>query len=175
MTSPQHRVRPSHRTLRLSLGTLAAALVLAGAPSHLWAQDPAAAAPTAKAASAGVYSEPQARRGEAAYRTNCVSCHSAKAYTGESFKLAWVSRSAYDIFDVIRTLMPEDNPGALPRQDYVDIVAYMLSLNGYPAGSAELPPEDDALKSVKIDDPPPPGPAAVGADRGRARRAVARR
>lgn len=106
-------------------------------------------------ASAGVYTNPQARRGEATYQANCVACHSAKAYTGEDFKVAWLTRSVFDIFDVIRTLMPEDNPGGLPRQDYIDIVAYMLSLNGYPAGERELPTEDDGLKAVKIDDPPP--------------------
>lgn len=106
-------------------------------------------------ASSGVYTEPQARRGESVYRSNCVNCHSAKSYTGEDFRLAWLTRSAFDIFDLISTLMPEDNPGMLARQEYVDIVAYMLSLNGYPTGQRELPVEDDALRLVKIDEPPP--------------------
>jgi hypothetical protein len=68
--------------------------------------------------------------------------------------VAWVSKSAYDVFDVIRTQMPEDNPGALERQEYVDVVAYIFSLNAYPAGAADLPGDDDGLKKVRIDNPP---------------------
>ena len=33
--------------------------------------------------------------------------------------------------------MPDDNPGLLDRQSYVDIVAYMFWLNGYPEGMTE--------------------------------------
>jgi hypothetical protein len=76
----------------------------------------------------------------------------------ETFKVAWVSRSAFDIFDQIRKLMPEDNPGILSAQQYADVVAYMFSLNGYPAGQAELPAQDEPLKRVKIDAPPRPSP-----------------
>ena len=112
----------------------------------------------------GVFTDVQARRGEESYKINCVSCHSAKAYTGEAFKVAWLTRTAYDIFDLIRTQMPEDNPGALPRQEYVDIVAYLFSLNGYPTGAQDLPGDDDGLKKVKIDAPPgAPAPAPAPA------------
>jgi len=135
-------------------------MVLAGS-SAARAQDTTAPANGERAVSSGVYPDAQARRGEESYKINCVSCHSAKAYTGEAFRIAWLSRTAYDIFDLIRTQMPEDNPGALPRQDYVDIVAYLFSLNGYTVGAEELPREDDGLKKVKID--APPGGVAPGA------------
>ena len=59
--------------------------------------------------------------------------------------MAWVSKTAYDIFDVIRTQMPEDNPGSLERAQYVDIVAYIFSLNAIPAGTADMPGEDAAM------------------------------
>lgn len=118
------------------------------------AQDTVAAAPAERPASSGVFSAKQAERGEGVYRTSCESCHAKTEYTGDKFKVAWVSRSAYDIFDVIRSQMPEDNPGSLDRQEYVDVVAYIFSLNAYPAGSADLPGEDDALKKVRIDNPP---------------------
>lgn len=118
------------------------------------AQDSAAAATAERSATSGVFSPEQATRGEGVYKTSCQSCHAKTEYTGDKFKTSWVSKSAYDIFNVIRTQMPEDNPGALERQEYVDVVAYIFSLNAYPAGTSDLPGDDDGLKKVKIDNPP---------------------
>ncbi len=89
------------------------------------------------------------------YRTSCESCHTKSEYTGDKFKVAWVSKTVFDIFDVVRTQMPEDNPGSLERQEYVDVVAYIFSLNAYPAGAGDLPGDDDGLKKLRIDSPPP--------------------
>lgn len=125
--------------------------LLAAGPAQ--AQD-STGGPTERKASAGVYTPAQATRGEGSYKVNCVSCHATSDYTGETFQLAWVSKTAFDIFDVIRSQMPEDNPGILARQEYVDIVAYILSLNTYPAGAADLPSDDDSLRKVRIDMPP---------------------
>jgi mono/diheme cytochrome c family protein len=118
------------------------------------AQDSAAAAPAERPATSGVFTEVQAGRGEGAYRTSCQSCHAKTEYTGDKFKVAWVSKSAFDLFDVIRSQMPEDNPGSLDRQQYVDIVAYLFSLNAYPPGAGDLPGDDAGLKKVRIDNPP---------------------
>lgn len=121
-----------------------------------------AAAQDERPASSGVFTEAQAARGLGAYRTSCESCHAKSEYTGDKFKVAWVSKTAFDIFDVIRTQMPEDNPGSLERQEYVDIVAYIFSLNAYPVGSGDLPADDDALRKVRIDNPPEPGASPSG-------------
>jgi hypothetical protein len=134
-----------------SIGAAGALALVLAAPAA--AQD-SVAAKAPKLLSAGAYTQTQSSRGEAAYKTSCVSCHSAKEYTGDAFRVAWVSRTAFDLFDRIKTLMPDDNPGILPRQDYVDIVAYMFSLNGYPAGADELPNDDEALKLITIDSLP---------------------
>lgn len=111
-------------------------------------------APAERLVSSGVFSEAQATRGSGVYRTACESCHAKSEYTGDKFKVAWVSKTAFDIFDVIRSQMPEDNPGSLERQEYLDVVAYIFSLNAYPTGSGELPSDDDGLKQVRIDNPP---------------------
>jgi alcohol dehydrogenase (cytochrome c) len=47
--------------------------------------------------------------------------------------------------------MPMDAPGSMQPQEYADILAYFLSINGYPAGQAELAGTDEAIKAVKID------------------------
>jgi mono/diheme cytochrome c family protein len=129
------------------------------ATTSLPAQDSAATNGERKTTT-GVFTTAQAARGENSYKVNCVSCHATSDYTGETFQLAWVTRTAFDIFDAIRSQMPEDNPGILPRQEYVDIVAYIFSLNSYPAGQSDLPSDDAALKKVRIDAPPPPPGAA---------------
>ena len=46
--------------------------------------------------------------------------------------------------------MPESNPGSLPDEEYVDILAYILSLSRYPAGDSELDVADDALNQIMI-------------------------
>ena len=51
--------------------------------------------------------------------------------------------------------MPQDSPGRLKPGEYADIVAYLLKLNGYPAGEAELPPDAAKLQALRI--PPTPG------------------
>lgn len=131
--------------------TLTLVLAPAGAAT---AQDSAAAATAERPLSSGVYSPSQVERGEGVYRTACQSCHTKTEYTGDKFKVAWVTRTVFDIFDAIRSQMPEDNPGSLERQEYVDVVAYIFSLNAYPAGSSELPGDDDGLKKIRIDNPP---------------------
>ena len=118
------------------------------------AQDSAAAAAPERPLTSGVYSAKQVERGEGVYKTSCQSCHAKTEYTGDKFKVAWVSKTAFDIFNQVRTEMPEDNPGSLERQEYVDVIAYIFSLNAYPAGPNDLPGDDDGLKKIRIDNPP---------------------
>jgi hypothetical protein len=135
---------------RLALSMMVSLVVAGVAP----AQDSAAAAVPERPTSSGVFSTKQAERGEGVYMTSCQSCHAKTEYTGDKFKVAWVSKSAFDVFNQIRTEMPEDNPGSLERQQYIDVVAYIFSLNAYPAGESDLPGDDDGLKKIKIDNPP---------------------
>ncbi len=133
--------------------TVVAILSLALVPASALTQDSASAA-AERPVTSGVYSAAQAERGLGVYRTSCESCHAKSEYTGDKFRVAWVSRTVYDIFDVIRSQMPEDNPGSLERQEYIDVVAYIFSLNAYPTGTGDLPTEDDGLKKLRIDNPP---------------------
>ena len=50
--------------------------------------------------------------------------------------------------------MPENNPGSLTDQEYVDVIAYMLSFNGMPAGDDELPPDPQSLARAVIQPQP---------------------
>jgi hypothetical protein len=46
--------------------------------------------------------------------------------------------------------MPEDNPNSLTDQEYVDVIAYMLTVGGMPEGEAELHPNLQSLARVLI-------------------------
>lgn len=107
------------------------------------------AAPLAAQTNApAVYSDSQALRGAAVFRRICSACHATSQFTGTGFFGAWAGRPVFEMFEQIRTTMPQDNPGRLRRQEYIDVVAYVLSLNGVPAGSRELPPEEVVLRQV---------------------------
>jgi polar amino acid transport system substrate-binding protein len=115
---------------------------------------PAPNAPlAAPAAPVAFYTEEQARRGQRAFRRVCSECHYTSEFKGPVFTDAWERRTARDLYRELRRTMPDDNPGGLPRQTYVDVMAYMLELNGYPAGSDELPPNEDVLRGYRLTQP----------------------
>ena len=53
-----------------------------------------------------------------------------------------------DVFDRIRTTMPQDNPGSLTRDDVADILAYLLKANALPPGAKELDRRSEYLKAI---------------------------
>jgi S-disulfanyl-L-cysteine oxidoreductase SoxD len=158
MISSNSRMHASVNSLhRGALAAAVSAFIVFVSPSPLVAQDSTPPAPVVdKSAAGGAFTDVQAKRGDETYKAYCVACHSAKEYTGDAFKSKWLTRTAFEIFDLIKSKMPDDNPGSLARTEYADIVAYLLSLNGYPTGADELPSEDEPLKHVKIDSLPKP-------------------
>jgi quinoprotein glucose dehydrogenase len=106
----------------------------------------------------GAYSAAQAKRGKALYEKECSRCHGATLGGGGGspaiagpFWTAWEGRSVGELFRLTKKSMPADGPGGLSDQTYTDILAYMLSVNRYPAGKAELPANVEALKAVGIE------------------------
>lgn len=115
--------------------------------------DPPAAAPAAAPGStkAGVYTDAQADRGEGVFKKSCLECHVASDYQGEAFKSKFVGGSAFDMFEEIRTSMPQSDPGSLPKQEYADLLAYFFKLNGLPSGKSEVGIDSAALKAIKVE------------------------
>lgn len=112
--------------------------------------------PLARSVLDSVYTAAQAQRGEASFKQICTECHTAGQFSGSGFITAWRGAPLYQLFDLIRTTMPNDFPGSLPAQTYADIVAYILKLNQYPAGQKELAPDPDSLKAIRIEPPRSP-------------------
>lgn len=105
---------------------------------------------------AGAYTREQARGGEAVFRRVCADCHATAQFQGAAFQQSWAGRSARDLFELIRTQMPQDNPGRLRRDEYAAVLAYIFELNAYPPGDSALSTDDEALRRVRIERKPPP-------------------
>ena len=107
----------------------------------------------------GIYTEAQAARGDALYSQTCAACHAADlsggetapALAGADFKSNWSGLSVDDLFERIKVSMPGDNPGSLSRQQTADTLAFVLSINRFPAGKSELVREAEILKSIKFE------------------------
>ena len=121
----------------------------------VWAQE------TAESRSVwdGVYTEEQAKRGETVYKKECGSCHgemltggeSAPPLTGGAFQANWNGLTLGDLFDRIRKTMPQSKPGSLTRQQDSDVLAFMLSINKFPAGKTELYRQSEMLKEIRFE------------------------
>jgi hypothetical protein len=99
----------------------------------------------------GVYSRQQWMRGRDVYAGLCAGCHPAITHVGPMFTTSWAGKKLSDLFGFLRERMPKNDPGSLSEQEYVDVMSYMLRLNGMPSGVEELPADSVALTKIRID------------------------
>lgn len=99
----------------------------------------------------------QAASGEVEYKASCIDCHGAHLDDGEfggpplkgaAFTAKWFKLPAGALVNYIHAAMPPDAPGRLPLGTYVEITAYILSMNGVAAGSREMPADMNALTAL---------------------------
>lgn len=111
-----------------------------------------------------LYTRAQAERGRVQYDAQCADCHGAKLEGGNSTPLAgdaffesWsrAELSLDDFYYIVRKTMPKETPGTLTREQYIDVVAFILQQNGFPEGDTELRPDPAILKAVRIERPAP--------------------
>ena len=125
------------------------ALCVTAAPQPLRAQG--AAAPTDSAAAVAAR---QLELGEQWYNSACLECHSTRALTSPDFRLKWSGRNAFDLFELIRSTMPDSKPGTLTQGTYAAIVAYLMKLNGIAIGTQRLSADSGALAGIRLAFPP---------------------
>jgi mono/diheme cytochrome c family protein len=110
----------------------------------------------------GVYTDAQAARGQASYKTSCASCHGdtlegsgaqTPPLAGPDFTANWTGQTLDDLFERIQDSMPADHPGALSRATNADILAYILKINKLPAGKTDLSTDAAALKQIQFEAP----------------------
>lgn len=128
---------------------LALAAALAGA---------AIAQETGRSVWQGIYSPEQADRGAGVYSQRCGACHGAALNgTGEAppliggeFISHWDTMTVGDLFDRVRTTMPQNDPQSLTREEYADVLAFLLKTNGFPAGTQPLDKRSEVLATIGI-------------------------
>jgi mono/diheme cytochrome c family protein len=106
----------------------------------------------------GVYTDEQAKKGKAQYSENCAQCHmddlsgsgEAQPLVGDAFTQTWEGQTVDDLFELTDRTMPPGNPGDPSPAAILDVVAYMLQSNQFPAGKDELKNDPDALKNILI-------------------------
>ncbi|HYR85188.1 MAG TPA: cytochrome c [Terriglobia bacterium] len=114
----------------------------------------------------GVYTPAQASRGEllVVETVGCVNCHGGtlRGGTGDTPPLVgpefighWQDFTLSDLGSKI-SKMPPTRSEPMKPQDYVDIMTFLLQINGYPPGENELVPDLEVLRQVKIVPPKTP-------------------
>jgi cytochrome c len=117
----------------------------------------------------GVYTAEQARRGQEIFNSECSYCHrddltggffdngigrapalAGPGAFGSSLTDRWKNLAVGDMLADIASTMPQQKPASLTLQAYVDVVSYLFSKNGLPAGGTELPTDIDALGTLLI-------------------------
>jgi S-disulfanyl-L-cysteine oxidoreductase SoxD len=106
----------------------------------------------------GIYTNEQADRGAGLYAQRCGACHGAALNgTGEApplvggeFVSHWDTLTVGDLYDRVRTTMPQNDPMSMTREEYADVLAYVLKNNGFPAGTRELDKRSEVLATIGI-------------------------
>jgi S-disulfanyl-L-cysteine oxidoreductase SoxD len=107
----------------------------------------------------GIYTSEQATRGKDKAAMACGACHGAAlnggdlapTLSGMDFIGHWYDAKLSELVSKVTVTMPADAPGSLKPAEYADVIAYLLQLNGFPAGQETLVVEPVAtLDAVKI-------------------------
>lgn len=125
---------------------LAVSLLLPLLATQAWAQP----APT--------FTAQQALDGAREYDRNCTVCHGPSLtdgtfgppLAGDAFLQRWGGRNLEELFDYLRATMPPGQAGAISNRAYAAIMAYLLEKNGVAAGTATLPADLAALRSMRL-------------------------
>lgn len=150
MAASRNRFSRSFCVVRPNMPGLAIFLML-GISSSAGAQP-------AKTAADGIFTAAQATRGGTFYQDSCAACHGGALQgeeenpplSGNRFSARWGNLPASALFNFINTQMPLGQPGMLGMQGAVDVTAYILSINKFPAGDTELPTDAKVLSTITI-------------------------
>lgn len=113
---------------------------------------------------AGPFNAAQVEAGRQAYVEHCMMCHGSKLQgladaqklVGKDFVDAWGHDTAGELYSAVRVEMPQNDPGSLSDEMYLNLTAFLLHANGAKTGTAPL----TADSKVKIETIINGGPSA---------------
>jgi cytochrome c len=108
------------------------------------------------------YANEQAVRGQQVYQATCARCHPPGHLDGETFEVGWNERRVFDLYSLLTNTMPQDKPGSLSDEEYIDVIAYLLQRNHVPASAVALRADTGSLKDARIDVKPVGGGGGRG-------------
>src|SRR6185436_12984940 len=138
-----------------------AGLLIAGFPFYSCGNHDSKSTPKISATT-GVYSRKQVEDGSAVYASHCAVCHGkdlrgtegGTTLIGERFLSKWKDKSLGELFELTKTTMPKTNPHSLDDASYSSLLAFILNVNEFPAGNAQLPSAKEELENIRIGSPP---------------------
>jgi quinoprotein glucose dehydrogenase len=116
----------------------------------------------------GVFTKMQAARGKDVFEAECASCHGgglaeAPPLTADPFLRNWEGHHLDRLFTKIRDEMPPGSAHTVSPERKRDVLAYILSENGFPPGDEELPADSEELALIQIVPKGGPAPLRTGA------------
>jgi cytochrome c5 len=109
----------------------------------------------------GVFTAEQAARGKTVFGTTCSACHGADlsggngpALTAEVFINHWMEGSLDALFAKVKSMPP--NRANLDSSAYIDLLAFLLDANAFPAGAHEL--NTESIPGIQIQGKNGPAP-----------------
>lgn len=121
---------------------------------------PGAVAAEAPVGTPVTFTQAQVDRGERRYTRDCEECHGASLnggliggppLRGLVFEEKYLNGNpASALFAFTSSAMPPDNPGGYQASIYADLIAYILSVNGFVAGEVPLPGDAAVLAGIAM-------------------------
>jgi cytochrome c5 len=109
----------------------------------------------------GVFTSEQAARGKTIFASTCTACHGADLsgvnrppLKGEVFLNHWMEGSLDALFTHVKSMPP--NRANLGDTAYVDLLAFLLDANAFPAGAQEL--NTEAIPNIQVQGKNGPAP-----------------
>jgi S-disulfanyl-L-cysteine oxidoreductase SoxD len=105
----------------------------------------------------GVFTDEQADRGKADFAQSCTRCHgqdlaglTAPSLNGNRFITAWENENLYKLFVKIRDTMPPNFGTILTDEAKLDVLTFLLRINGFPSGPQALTVDAETLENIQV-------------------------
>ena len=117
----------------------------------------------------GPFTAAQVEAGRQAYIDHCMMCHGSKLQgladaqklVGKDFVDLWGHDMVKELFSAVRVEMPQNDPGSLSDEMYLNLTAFLLHANGAKTGTTPLT-ADSAVKIETIVNGGPSDDVAAG-------------
>ncbi|NNE37347.1 MAG: hypothetical protein HKN08_03495 [Gammaproteobacteria bacterium] len=119
-------MKNNNKKFLLMLFTLSSVFLLSGCATTAQEEPPAGVLQ-------GVFTAEQAQSGRSTFNNVCRTCHIPRDFRTIFKQSDDTEALLNDYFDLISTTMPQDSPGSLSTENYLNVMSYLLSLNGFPS------------------------------------------